>query len=370
LKFVNATNVVAKLIFDYLFYSFFPIQRQINGENRLWRDTHGYRFESDARTVPIDLTQFAPQASTWLSAIMSSLDVPVFFEFFVDMLPLERFDGSGVSEYDEGSPPQKRKPGLLFPDQDVKTGARGDLFILRPNPFPIYIDNAYDARAWDRLPTFVQREEVGGYSEALFKGADQVFTFYQTSPVPAFGFSPVQAANAQARVIVDIAKNVDMVGFAPLPVVTRRTPVLAKPNTDSPFTEFNFQAGDDYPSFLGRLNRILYSYHSWNDRFEQGTISGPADLRLELGSRYVWNNHMGYIEGYSHKFTPTEAGTTVSVTRVLPFDVYQGEFRETMGFGRKRRDEDYQAIEGNQLFPKDDLSKGTYIDQIGRGRGL
>lgn len=81
-----------------------------------------------------------------------------------------------------------------------------------------------------------------------------------------------------------------------------------------------------------------------------GQVTTPLDLRLELGARYLFDNlgRMGFVDGYRHTFSPSEASTQVSLTRVLPLGVYQNEYRRTLG--RKRDDEPLAPkflVEGN-----------------------
>lgn len=355
----NSGALVLQFVMEYWLYRYYPLRRTIGGREYPWSEMHGYRFESDDRAVNIALETFAPQSTTWLEGVMSAVDAPHFYEVYLDTVPLERVDGHGVHEGGGGASKSHRvaksPPVLTFKDQAL--GRRADVLVVRPKPFPVYDDEngGYDGRAWDNLPTFVAREGVGHYSDQLQRGIQNVYTYFSAFPSGFLG-NPTEALKSDAalQVIVDVDKFFNLgVGYKPLDVITRRTPVSVTAEGDFTESSGEGRAGINpgeqqdanlYISFLRSLNQTLFSYHQFNDRFYGGTVAGPGDLRLELGSRYVFDGLLGYVEGYSHRFTPRTASTTVTLHRALSVHVYQGEFRETLG--RKRRDENVAPVTG------------------------
>ena len=63
---------------------------------------------------------------------------------------------------------------------------------------------------------------------------------------------------------------------------------------------------------------------------------------------------LGFIDGYTHTFTPTDATTVVSITRALNVAAYQEELPATMGIDkggtRKRRDETLRPLKQSEVI--------------------
>ncbi len=348
----NTMAVAANNLMRQLIYAMFAVQRRIGQKDMLWRDTHGFRFDSDDFRINASVSQqFAQADVTFLDGLMGLLDAPVFYEFFVESAKIDILDAP------QGSTRQIKPSGLVFPGQ---SGTRAEIIRLRPCPLPeFHKDGGYSAAAWNSLPTVVAREEVGEFALSVGRSLDGIYTTFQVYTAEILGGNggDTQVLKAE-NAVVDLAKANDLRGRRPFNASTKRTTIRARGDTgltnitDSATGQLSAassgtKSGDvlqDVDSFLRYLSETAFSFHQYADRWYNGTIEGMGDLRIQLGSRYVNDGMMYYVEGYTHSFTPTDAHTALVVTRGLPLEVYRDEYPDHLG--RKRADEAFAPVIG------------------------
>ena len=361
----SSTAEALKIMFNSLIYTFFPMRRQLESGSLRWIDTHGYRFESDRFVQGLNMEQFAPHASSWMQGIMDLVDMPHFYQIYCDVLPRTRIlTGKGIHEQPKvgslgfGSERSAKKDtGLIFP------GDRADSIIVRPLPFPEYHEyGGYDSQAWDALPTFSELPHFGAMQLAMRKGGEDIYTYYSTTSIVGNGaeIAGVTLANSIATTIHDRDKHESLCGYAPLSVGTRRLPYAGttedERNGKTPSASDVDDRISSYGEFLGFMNETLFSFHQFNDRFYTATHTGTINLDLELGGRFRFDRGkmLGFIDGYTHTFTPTDATTVVSITRALNVAAYQEELPATMGIDkggtRKRRDETLRPLKQSEVI--------------------
>jgi hypothetical protein len=355
-----------------------------------WRDTHGYRFESDAFAQGINLDQFAPHTQTWLQSLQNIVDVPAFYQMYSDVVPRSRVMASeGIGVGGRGKDLQriyKKDSGFLFPAGDGYEDTQFmDALIVRPIPFPEYHDPSkdasnfgalgYDSRAWDNLPILDVKDGVGAIQVQENRNLYHQYSYYMTevSSLKVEGGSSISSdivAAFIANTIWDFEKYKKLVGYQPYVTATRRLPIMPaqqeiaiKPRLDKNGNFIGDARANMYGSsldddkqrvanlaqFAEKLNETLFSYHQYNDEYLETILELPLELRAELGIRatYERNKKIGFVDGYMHFFEPSGAGTVLYLTHVLPVEKYQNELPKHLG--RKRPNDEFEPLKVRQL---------------------
>lgn len=309
----NSIAGAAEAIFEALLYTRLSTRIKWGDEEHKWSDLHGYRFESDDFNVVTDLQSLAPEGTSWGDAVGWAVDAPEWYEFYLDNVPEDELKtrlanggkvGAGLSR-----PQQiKRKaPGKVF------TGKRIERFVIRPAPFPVYDPQrgGYNGAAWDNLPTTVAWP-WGVEKVDVSRDRDHIYSVYSVDLVNGNtqGTDNADNSSAQAQVVVDGERYTFHTGYRPLDARSKRVAVAGQTYTASQV------------EFARALGWQLLSFHHFNDRFYSGEIKSSFDWRPRLGTRYIAEGYLYYVEGYSHAIDAGGAESTFTVTRGLTLPQY------------------------------------------------
>lgn len=339
--------LVLTTIFQKLIYRFYPFGRRINNVEYSFGQMNGLRFESDSHIINIHDTLFSDGDISWMDMIESATDAPYFTEFFHEMLPETRWTANiRAPRSTIINPAGSGTPKLTFPSRgtDGKVTNWANFFVARPKPFPTWHpDYGYDARAWDALPVYQELPEVGTFTGKLSSPLSLVYTIFSTHGDALFGqkVGAQQNASASDQVITDVDKYLNMCGMRIMDVATKRN-VIDYTNANQ--KQDQKSVATDYATFLGNLNRELFSFHQYNDKFLNGTLTGPGDITLGIGGRFISQGLLFYLEGYTTFMTPETCESSVSVSRGLPIAMYEKTLPKYLG--RKRGDEQYAPVVG------------------------
>lgn len=326
---ITATSIAkaAEILLTAFIYSRIVLSRRVRlGADRLeFRQMHGYRLESDDFATSVRLEMLAPDSSSWYDSLMALTDAPAFYELFMDSVTdAEAKAGAPVEAYQPGRVDSKnvfrQEAGLKL------TGGFSELLSLRPVPFPVYREGAggFDAAAWSALPKIYAVPELGVVSRKLNRQRSHLYSVFSvdvfTSPEQGGGMGA--SADVYSQLVGDLHKLDSEIGYNPMDVATRRAPFFASTATPSPAGGLG--APDSLSEMSRRMAWQLLSFHQLNDLFMNGEIEVPLDLRARLGSRYVTEDMMFYVDGYTHSFPVNQGApsTTYSVTRGLPVEMY------------------------------------------------
>ena len=314
----NSIAGAADTLFKVLLYDRLGFSRDIGGTAYRWDDLHGYLFQSDDFGIHVDVTTLAPEGKSWADAVSWVLDAPFFHEFFMENLTeaeAERTLRNGGVR-DVGRVSQVRRKAAK---RKLK-GGRQETFVLRPSPFPTYDPQrgGYNGAAWDGLP-IVESLPTGNTSHDLRRSDADLYSLYSVDLVNQQGTQVDRSgeANAEAQVIGDAEAYNRRVGYSALDPTSKRA-------------EVRYQGGGqvygqslDRAELARRLAWQVFSWSQFNDRFYAGTITGPLDLRAQLGVKYLDEGRLYYVEGYQHTIgADGSAGTEWTVSRGLSAAAY------------------------------------------------
>lgn len=315
----NSIAGAAETVFKVMLYSRLHYSREIDGLKMRWDDLHAYRFESDDFGINVDLQALAPEGSTWADAVAWALDAPFFYEFYMD----------NVSEYDTGRTLANggvRDVGRVTQikakqSKRLLAGGRREIFILRPSPFPTYDPErgGYNGAAWDSLKV-IESLPVGNRQHELTRGGPDLYSVYSVDLVngPSAQADSATNGNAEAQVVGDAEAYYNTIGYVPLDVSCKRF--------ETPYVAGAPQAPVARHELSRRLAWQVMSWNHFNDRFYRGGISGALDLRAELGTRYLDEGLLFYVEGYQHAIDAAGGSSTDwTVSRGLSAAAYDIE---------------------------------------------
>lgn len=366
----NSIAGAANALFRSLLYTRLATRIRLGDEEYRWNELHGYRFESDDLNISVDLQSLAPEGSSWGEAVSWAVDSPEFYEFYMDNVDESELQtrlynggkvGAGISQ-----PTQIKR-------QDAKkvfTGKRIERFVIRPAPFPRYSpERGYESAAWDNLPTTVAWP-WGVTTIDTSRERDHIFSTYSVDLVNGVtnNANNIDNSSAQAQIIIDGERYVFSTGYRPLDAKSKR---LTSTNS-SVVTQ---------PNLSRTLAWQLFSFHHFNDRFYSGTIEGPFDWRPRLGTRYVCEGYLYYVEGYEHRLDGDRAMTTLTVTRGMTLPQYGVKMRGPAihMLGRAAQETGWQEEwnllpdhlgrlrPGEEYEPRlQDATDPRYLDEIGK----
>ena len=340
----NSIAASADIIFRGLLYNRLNSTVKVGGQTLKWEDCHAFRFESDDLGISVSLQSLAPEGSSWTEAVSWALDAPEFYEFFLDNVErdelrknyLRNGGGSGAGFVDRK---QTRYKDATY----IGRGQRIERFCVRPNPFPTYdpTGGGYVSAAWDNLPTNVAIP-TGVLKIDVGRDRDAIFSAYSVDLVNSSGTETDNASrsDAQAQIVVDQDKYANHVGYRPLDPKTKR------------FASGNDSATVNDVALAKSLSWQLLSFNHFNDRYYSGSIESPYDHRPRLGTRYIAEGYLYYVEAYEHTIEAGGAArSTFVVTRGLSLPQYglklKGDPLQVRGraSGQAAWDEEYN------LFP-------------------
>lgn len=359
--------VVTEVIFRSLLYNRLSVKWPIGKESLRWEDLHGYRFESDDYSVNVSSSVLAPDGSSWMEAVSWAIDAPQFYEFFMDNLAVGnaglQLRNGGQNNLGVTSQVRTRV------SKRVLKGGRAETFVMRPVPFPTYDpeQGGYRSAAWDGLRV-IEALPFGTVGSQLARSRQDVYSIFSVDQVNTnvVNSDSAGSADANAQVVGDEQADQNKVGYRPMDVKTKRTPVPITYKAGSQVSGKQIGA----PELSRRLAWQVMSFNHWNDRFLGGQIVGPLDLRAELGVRYLHEGYLFYVEGYEHSLDQDGGSTTTySVTRGLRATEYgyiggtypqhiQGPSARAASLrdhanwfpnylGRKRPGDEYGVVSGN-----------------------
>lgn len=318
----SSTAVAAHIMLTSMIEGRLDISRKIGKQKYDLKDTYGYRFESDDLQTIHDLKQLAPDGQTWKAALESVVDAPHFYELFQDSLPKGAADKPLAADKKESIGRSHSSQFRSRAPKYVGEGGYGEVLVMRPAPFPVYrdeVDSAgkatgkafYSQAAWEALP-LIKAAPFAHSNLRVEKSRRSLFSVYSVnvSVGKTFHSSENNTANAQMQIVGDLHKLLHTTGYVPLDVSTIRLPTHESGKVDS------------MPQLVRTLSYQLFSYNQLNDIYMNGSSEVPLDLRVQLGTRWIENDMMFYIEGYRHTITPEGASTSLTLTRGLPVEYY------------------------------------------------
>lgn len=352
---LNTIAGAADVLFRALLYSRLAYQRQVGKKDYFWDQLHGYRFESDDFATTIEISSLAPEGSSWMDAVSWAIDAPGFYEFFLDNLPKSQFK---QTLRNGGSRDVGLTTNIKYKEPPRKLlGDRAEMFVIRPLPFPTYNPKTgYRSAAWDALPT-IEALPFGNVQSQVTRSRRDVYSTFSVDLVNSGYLQNNDAAaisNAAAVVVGDTEAYYRKVGYRPLDMKTKRWEAIGVPESDDAPKGDGVPKGDnDRAAFAEKLAWQSFSYNQFNDRFYSGSISGPLDLRAQLGVRYVNDGMTFYVEGYQHTISGDVQGTSTdwTVSRGLWNNMY-GVKTEYPQHSLGRMAQTKQWKDEQDLFPK------------------
>lgn len=301
----NSIAASGKVIFETFIYPLLDFKRQVNTVQYTFEDFTGYLFESDDYAVDVDLSSLAPESRTWEDSWKWFIDSPHFYEGYIENYPADVSSNTLTGQFDQ----------KFYKAPKIKLEAnRRELFVVRPLPFPTYDGrtDTFDNNAWNRLKIF-SALPTGNISMRIGRGASETYSVFSVDLTSLTGFfsTPGQSAQSQSIVVVDKDKFLNVFGYRPFDAATKRRPQYTYKSPRA--IDIPFMA-----DFTSDLIWKTFSYHHFNDIFYAGEIDGPLDLRPFIGSRYLMDGMLFYLEGTRHTWDWSgECKTTFTVSRGL-----------------------------------------------------